>query len=338
LDEYSPDSVTILESTSRDTIDSLAMLGYYDQAIAVASGVSSKRQGSLPGGVDLFDDALKYILCTYLVPAATKSAVDSDGGNGAETLQSRSRIAQIRDSSSACSLASTGMQHLQPRCITSSTVNPKSWVPNSQSCNALEATMAMSLLRQYTTVYYERCRGLGLNIADAILKAGEGVSELPLWLKELCMFGNIAEDGNSSGSASQSGLFAQLNGADTSTLADPAGLMRLYIKHHQYGEACDVVTSILTKQQNMPNSTRSSSRLPEKGSIDWIPYNLIDMLWNVIESIVSTHPSNSSKDVTSQVNSLIKMRGGMEKALEKHFEMLKMSEEGLRSARALSCA
>ena len=45
MDEFSPDSVgIILETASRDTIDSLARLGYYDQAISVALGVSSKRK------------------------------------------------------------------------------------------------------------------------------------------------------------------------------------------------------------------------------------------------------------------------------------------------------
>ncbi len=46
MDEYSPDSVgTILETASRDTNDSLARFGYYDQTISVALGVSLKRKG-----------------------------------------------------------------------------------------------------------------------------------------------------------------------------------------------------------------------------------------------------------------------------------------------------
>jgi len=324
MDEYSPDSVDdILKSTSRDTIDSLAMLGYYDQAIAVASGVSSKRKG-LPGGVDLFDDALKYILCTYLVPASINSRVTIGGGRGLE----RSKVAQICASSSACALLGPAPQSR----ITSSSVNFASWVSNAQSVKALEATMAMNLLQQYTTAYSVKCRGLALDVASAILQSGD-VSKLPLWLKELCMFGSSTLDGNN-------GLFAhQPMPKENSIIADPAGLMRLFIKHHQYGEACDVVVSILSKQLSCSEDA-TSSRLPEKGSIDYVPYDLIDMLWNMIESIsTTTVQSNSSgEDVKSQVKSLIKKRNCMENALEKHFDSLRISEEGLKSARTLSWA
>jgi len=312
LDEYAPDSVSsILESTSRDTIDSLAKFGYYDQAIAVASGVSSKRKG-LPGGVDLFDDALKYILITYLVPAAVKSSSKTDAANNGvlESLQSRSKIAQIRTASSACKLGlSSGMQ---------------SSSRSSPGGNALQSTMAMDLLQQYTTVYSKRCHRLGLNVADAILKE---VSELPLWLRDLCMF-----DVTSSGS-SKNGLFAQRNdGQGRAAVADPTALMRLYIKHHQYGEACGVVTSILSTEE----SSDSSTRLPERGNIVNVPYDLIDMLWDMIESIITSNSSStSSDDVKSRVQALINKRSSMEKALENHFDNIKTNEEGLKSARRL---
>jgi len=312
LDEYAPDSVSsILESTSRDTIDSLAKFGYYDQAIAVASGVSSKRKG-LPGGVDLFDDALKYILITYLVPAAVKSPSNTDAANGVlESLQSRSKIAQIRTASSACALGSSGVQSTSSRSSLS-------------GGSALQSTMAMDLLQQYTTVYSKRCHRLGINVADAILKE---VSELPLWLRDLCMF-----DVSSSGS-SKNGLFAQANdGQGKAAVADPTALMRLYIKHHQYGEACGVVTSILSTEQ----SSDSSTRLPEKGYIVNVPYDLIDMLWDMIESIISSNSSStSSDDIKSQVKALTNKRNSMEKALEKHFDNIKTNEEGLKSARRL---
>jgi len=313
LDEYAPDSVSsILESTSRDTIDSLARFGYYDQAIAVASGVSSKRKG-LPGGVDLFDDALKYILITYLVPAAVKSSSKTDATNNGvlESLQSRSKISQIRTASSACALGSSGVQSTSSR----SSLGGR---------NALQSTMAMDLLQQYTTVYSKRCHRLGLNVADAILKE---VSELPLWLRDLCMF-----DVTSSGS-SKNGLFAQRNdGQGRAAVADPTALMRLYIKHHQYGEACGVVTSILSTEQ----SNDSSTRLPEKGNIVNVPYDLIDMLWDMIESIITSNSSSTSPDdVKSQVQALINKRSSMEKALEKHFDNIKTNEEGLKSARRL---
>jgi hypothetical protein len=109
--------------------------------------------------------------------------------------------------------------------------------------------------------------------------------------------------------------------------------MRLYIKHHQYGEACDVVTTLLSKQRAL-----HSYRLPEKGSIDYVPYDLIDMLWNMIESIIASNSSTPSEDARAQVQLLLKRRKCMEQALESHFESLKTSEEGLISARRLSHA
>ena len=327
MDEYSPDSVgNILETASRDTIDSLARLGYYDQAISVALGVSSKRKG-LPGGVDLFDDALKYILCTYLVPAATKSNATNVGDCGLELLQSRSKIAQIHRSSSACALGSAGNTPVSQFRVTSIGANVMSWVSNCHSEHILQSTMAMNLLQQYTTVHSKRCPGLGLKVAKSILAVEDGVSELPMWLKELCIFGIPGDD------ESKGGLFAKAAGKGYAGFPDPAGLMRLYIKHHQYGEACDVVTTLLSKQRAL-----HSYRLPEKGSIDYVPYDLIDMLWNVIESIIASNSSTPSEDLRAQVQLLLKKRKCMEQALESHFESLKTSEEGLISARRLSRA
>ena len=145
--------------------------------------------------------------------------------------------------------------------------------------------MAMNLLQQYTTVHSKRCPGLGLKVAKSILAVEDGVSELPMWLKELCIFGIPGDD------ESKGGLFAKAAGKGYAGFPDPAGLMRLYIKHHQYGEACDVVTTLLSKQRAL-----HSYRLPEKGSMDYVPYGLIDMLWNMIESIIASNLSTPSED------------------------------------------
>jgi hypothetical protein len=327
MDEYSPDSVGgILEMASRDTIDSLARFGYYDQAISVALGVSSKRKG-LPRGVDLFDDALKHILCTYLVPAATKSHAIEDDASGLAGLQSRSKIAQICASSSACALGSGGKTPESQLRVTSGTANAK--YPNESE---LHSTMAMNLLQQYTIAHSKRCLGLGLSVAKSILAVGDGLIQLPPWLKKLCIFG-LPSDEEING-----GLFAMVAGKGSACIPDPAGLMRLYIKHNQYGEACDVVTSLLSNQQALHLNKSSSSRLPEKGSIDYVPYDLIDMLWDMIESIITAGSSADSEAVGAQIQLLLKKRNGMERALEKHFESLKTSEEGLLSARRLSLA
>eukprot|EP01082_Thalassiosira_pseudonana_P014250 g12920.t1 g12920 contig7:458423-464320(-) len=324
MDDLSPNSAGgILGATVRDGIDMLARLGYYDHAIAVAAGNSSKSKGQ-PGGVDLFDDSLKHILCAYLVPAAMHIA-KNDGD-----CMTRSKTVQIRISSAACALGSAKITSQTPS-VTSSSVNSKSYASNSDG--VLQSDMAMDLLRQYTTVYSHSCRGLSLFVARAMFQSTEGRVELPQWLKELCMFGVTSEAETDSSSG---GMFAHAkskgngNGIDS---ADPAGLVRLLMKYHKYEEACRVVISILSKQRTMLSKT--SSRLPEKGSIDFVPYDLIDMLWNVIQKIVARPPSNS-KDTKDQIESLLATRGRMEKALMEHFELLKISEEGLKSARVLA--
>ncbi|KAL9189233.1 hypothetical protein ACHAXT_011723 [Thalassiosira profunda] len=318
LDEYAPDSVSnILESSSKGTIDTLARLGYFDQAIALASDLSAQK-GAMMNGVDWFDNALAHVLCTYLVPAAIRARGGTEEGSVMEHLQSRSKMAQIRAASSACAL-SVGMPPGQSRSVATHSANAQS--SEASSC-AVQEAMAMGLLRQYTTMHSERCQGLALKVADALLRAGNGPSKLPLWLEELCLWGIPEEE------TSESGLFAQ------SMIADPAGLMRLYIKHHQYGAACGVVTSILSKK----TTSEESSRLPEKGNVDFVPYDLIDQLWSMIEDIAASNASSTSADVKAQVQSLVDRRDGMEQALEKHFASLKISEEGIKSARALACA
>lgn len=316
MDDNSPDSVgNILEMSCRDTIDTLAKFAYYEQAISIALSASSRRKGFLPGGVDLFTDALEHILCVFIVPTSiTKSTAMKDDGSGLHNLQSRSKFAQIRASSSACALGSAESVV---------TANANSCVSMGQSENMLQSVMAMNLLQQYTTMYYKRCRGLGLNVANSILGKD---SELPMWLKELCIFGVPNDEG------SNDGLFAQ-SGKGSCGIADPAGLMRLYIKYHQYGEACNVVTTLLSRQRS---TLAASCRLPEKGSIDYVPYDLIDMLWDMIESIITSHSCTPSDGVHVQVQMLIKKRECMEQALKSHFESLKISEDGLSSARVIS--
>ncbi|KAL3788186.1 hypothetical protein HJC23_004653 [Cyclotella cryptica] len=323
MDEYSPDSVTtILKASFRVTIDMLARLGYYDHAIALAKGLSAKRK-SCPGGVDLFDDSLKHILSKYLVPAATIFPCRASGEGIDVDIQSRSKVAQIRLSSSSCVVRNLGKQ----AALTSSSSNSKSFMMNKICDEAVQADMAMRLLQQYTYMYSPSCSGLGLHVARSILLASGGNSDLPHWLKDLFIFGMPHDDGK------KSGLFASVEGGHN--VADPAGLVRLFMEFHRYDDACEVVVSVLSKRSGVAFSP--SSRIPEKGNIDFVPYDLIDELWKSIQSIISSN-QNSSEDFDSnnKLNALRSMQTRMEKALLKHFELLKLSEEGLKSARALA--
>jgi hypothetical protein len=320
MDDCSPDSVSsILKSSSLDTIDILARMGYYEYAIAVAAGVSSKRQSD-PGGIDVFYDSLRHILCIYLVPVAISSiAVNYDD----DQLQSRSKIIQMRASSSICAQEIACKAGLPT--ISSSAVNSQSWASSNKSGHSLQSVMAMNLLYQYTTSYSTRCRGLGLSVASAILEFSSGNVVLPIWLKDLCMIGRPTNESN---------LFAQRNSSMHDVdinVADPSGLVHLLMAHHKYGDACDVVSATLSS----PVSQSPTNRLPEKGNIDYVPYDLIDNLWDTIEVIASKSASESAEN-QKKIQRLLQSRGCMERSLAQHFERCKMSEDGLRSARTLS--
>jgi hypothetical protein len=75
----------------------------------------------------------------------------------------------------------------------------------------------------------------------------------------------------------------------------------------------------------------SASRIPEKGNIDFVPYNVIDMLWELVDKTL--RQGSISESTKSQLR-VSRMK--MEDALAFHFNLLKISDEGLRSARALA--
>lgn len=319
MDEFAPDSASsILKATTHETIDTLARLGYYEQALEIAKGLAKKRK-TRPGGVDLFDDSLKHILSTYLVPAAIR-AFDLKTDDADKEILSRSKVAQIRFSSSACITANPSSQN----AVRALSTNSQCFYSNKQCDEAVNADLAMNLLKQYTTTYSPSCSGLSLHVARSIFFLSQGVHALPLWLIELCAFGVSSDD------VVRNGLFASNKGKHKT--ADPAGLVHLMMEYHRYYEAAEVVLSVLSKRSN---GIAPSSRLPEKGSIDFIPYNMIDALYSSIDAITTTVKRTSS-EVENQVKSLELMKGRLEKALMEHFEMLKLSEEGLRSARALA--
>jgi hypothetical protein len=50
-------------------------------------------------------------------------------------------------------------------------------------------------------------------------------------------------------------------------------------------EACDLVSSVLSGfRTDTPHefAAKNSSRLPEKGDVDYIPYKNIDLVWNLV--------------------------------------------------------
>jgi len=107
--------------------------------------------------------------------------------------------------------------------------------------------------------------------------------------------------------------------------ASPSALVKLYIERARYADACEVVAKVLDGSGSRVSNP--SARLPEEGSIDFVPYNTIDQLYSIIENARFTSEEAQAKVLMSRTK--------MEEALERHFERMKISEEGTVSARAL---
>jgi hypothetical protein len=139
---------------------------------------------------------------------------------------------------------------------------------------------------------------------------------LPSWLEKLLLGSDIA---------TSNGKFARkTNPKEAVYQGNPQALLSLYTKQGMFVDACNLVSKILSDQST------ATSRLPESGDIDYVPYGRIDFLWNLIDVMVSSGeiPASAEQEVLSA-------RDEMEKSLERHFSLLHISEMGLKSARAL---
>ena len=154
---------------------------------------------------------------------------------------------------------------------------------------------------------------IAIDLAEAFLDLDGGRAKLPCWLTSLIMGNRHFTD--------TSGLFGKSDG-------NPTALLNLYIKYGMYIDGCELVTSILLGDENARRQA-APSRLPERGSIDFVPYEKIDILWNTIESCLRHLQDRDAK------SKLLRSRSAMEYALHKHFQLMKVSEQGMLSARAL---
>jgi hypothetical protein len=155
-----------------------------------------------------------------------------------------------------------------------------------------------------------------------MLEQGGDDVKLPSWLENLLLGTEVS---------SSSGLFAKRATPGSGVYSgNPSALLTLYMEKGMFVEACNIVTLTLTGHNTGLRESGAASRLPEKGDIDFVPYQTIDLLWNLIEVLLSKKKFSKVKE--SEISD---SRDRMEFALEKHFTLLNISEMGLKSARAL---
>lgn len=300
-DAFSPENILgILNASDTSIIDALPRLGYYDHAIAFSHCKQENKKGTKPRGRDVFVDAVSHMLCKCLAPVATslsRSLVDDVDIESEGNIKSRPTMHQLR-------LLSGDGRLSRSR---------DSWQEGEATAMVERGASALELLRLYTETYAAEDNTIALDVAKTLLDLDDGRAALPVWLTNL-IIGRSASDNN--------GLFAKNGG-------NPTALLNLYIKNGLYIEACSLVSTVLLGEES-ERQKAATSRLPEKGNIDFVPYEAIDNLWNLIETGLKTSIDPIQK------GKLLKARNVMEISLEKHFQLMQVSEQGMLSARALN--
>ena len=301
-----------------DTSRNLASLGLFHLAFAVAKAravcYADRNGSSMPDGKDLLNDVYSDVVCRYLVGLATECDAVADLEGGAmevdrpanrptlHQLQYALDAVSVIDSARGCPYA------FGPR-----------YGPRKALAKAALRSLAMELIRKIVLNRDSAATPIALQVAGAFLEMSN--AQLPHWLEN-----HLTGIGDET-----PGLFGKtLKGKSR---ANASALCTLYMHHGRYVAACNLVTRVLTGGDDEANARKglSVSRVPEQGNIDFVPYNKIDLLWDLVERALRQGSIDESTKSQLRVS-----RMKMEDALKLHFSLLKISEEGLRSARALA--
>jgi len=286
--------------TSQADVDELFKNGYYQYGLLLSKAWSKVflNGQSRPGGQDLFGTCLSNLMSENLVLLAS-----SDDDTQRPTLrQLQIAIDAVSSSDSAPSYIAAGrssnLASLERKAVKAAT---------------------LAFIEKLTIIHSSAETPLALDVATSFLE-DERNTKLPVWLERLL----LGMEKNDTG-----GAFApRTKVGSTDYLGDPSALLKMYTNHGMFADACKVVTTILGDNDR---AAQAASRLPEKGNLDFVPYRSIDLLWNLIE--VACSKGAYDNDEESRIR---KARQDMERAIEKHYECMKISEMGMRSARMLN--
>lgn len=295
------------------TLDELFQRGYFLQGLQLSMTQSKTKKVT-------FYQYLNYAVKNYLVPLSLQN--DDDDDDVVMMDQSkvcRPTLSQLRRELDDISGLSAGET---PFVVAR---RSKKYTNVPKTCLQ---TGAMALLRRLALTHTSAEHHVALDIAASILEYDERVERLPAWLERLLM-----GDEEIFGLDTSNGLFARRSKKEGSRiyLGDPSALVSLYTKYGLLKEACQVVTAILVGLDGAEaRRAKAPHRLPEKGDIDFVPYHKIDILWNLIENALELGELDEMTE-----KDLLKAQGEMKQALHDHFELVKLTEAGLLSARRL---
>ena len=287
-------------------IRELIRSGHYDHGLTIALHLKDTMPGRV-GGSGVFQETVYYLTCDHLVPIVLY-------GPGHSTCQSTPTFEQLK-------AALDGTVDKPP--VLAGPAPKQNESPEESSIRFA----AMALLESITTQYTTGEVPVAKQVAQCImLEHRSCVEVLPQWLSSLLTVGQ-------EGPTDSPGLFAKRNKAgQNSFMGDPAALLEIYMLSGAYHLACELVSSVLT----IPDRTKTAaSRLPEKGFVEFIPYNKVDMLYNLIDAALAKEDTGSLPDAHMR-DKVRASRDNMVTALEKHFDLLRLSEAGMGSARALA--
>jgi hypothetical protein len=182
--------------------------------------------------------------------------------------------------------------------------------------------VAAMVLTEILTVKYTTDKApLANEVASAMISSNRIPTQLPLWLEELLLTGTSKVD--------CPGLFSRRRKSHTDGyLGNPSVLLNIYTSRGLVKDACRIVTRVF----NDFNDTRghlAASRLPEKGEIDFIPFDKINLLWNLVEVRLQKIQQLSARQ------ELESARMKMKESIDKYFKLSKITEMGQQSARHL---
>jgi len=297
---YAKDAFLRDLDTSAIDIDELFNSGYFRYGLllskAFASSRNSRTGSHRPNGEDIFYTSVVNLLQSCLIPLSARGIASEQRPSIHQLLSALDGTGDSDDYSS-CTVTNRNTSVAQ---LESAFLRAAGW----------------ALIRKITLAYSTAETPVALDVAEGTLSQQIEGAKLPSWLENLIL---------GSGIAAPSGKFARRpNPEETAYPGNPQALLSLYTKRGMFVEACNLVSKILSGQ------SAATSRLPETGDIDYVPYDKIDLLWNLIDVMVSKGeiPVSAQKDILAA-------RDEMEKSLDQHFRLLHVSEMGLKSARAL---